>query len=205
MFKRLACVIFTSTLLTAALPAAIVSGCHPVSASQSWEPIEIVSVLGPVGPVNPGGPGVEITLRNVAVEPVVSLTATLEVDTALGTSVDFTFDDVSPSNPLQPNTSTSDTLCLIRGGFSSDDWYHLTINATFRNGANFFYTKLVLIAQPRPNIWGLTLVGAICALFPPYPVILGVPAIIFFYLSTSNLCAFLVWQMISRFNAHPLG
>jgi len=200
MFKRLACVIFTSILLTATLPAAIVSGCHPVSASQSWEPIEIVSVLGPVGPVNPGGPGVEITLKNVAVEPVVSLAATLE----LNRSFDFTF-NASPSNPLQPNTSTSDRLFLIGAGFSSDVSYPLTINATFRNGANFFYTKLVQIAQPRPNIWGLTLVAAICALFPPYVVILGVPAIIFFYLSRSNLQALLVWQMISRFNAHPLG
>jgi hypothetical protein len=193
MFKRTACVISTSILLTATLLAAMVSGCHPVSASQSWEPIEIVSVLGPVGPVNPGGPGVEITLKNVAVEPVVSLTATLEVDTAFGTSVDFTFDDISPSNPLQPNTSTSDRLFLIGAGFSSDVSYPLTINATFRNGANFFYTKLVQIAQPRPNVWGLVLVGAICALFPPYPVILGIPAILFFYLSRSNLWAFLVW------------
>jgi len=187
IFKRLACVIVVSMLLTATLPAVTVSSCYPVSASQSWEPVEIVSVLGPVGPVNPGGPGVEITLKNVSVEPVISLTATLEVDTAFGTSVDFTFDDVSPSNPLQPNTSTSDTLCLIGAGFSSDVLYPLTINATLRNGANFVYTKLVQIVKPRPNIRGLVLVGAICALFPPYVAILGIPAIIFVYLSKSDL------------------
>ena len=102
MFKRSACVIVTSILLTATLLAVTVSSCHPISASQSWEPIEIVSVLGPVPPFTPGGPIVEITLKNVAVEPAISLTATLEVDTAFGKSVDFAFDDVSPSNPLQP-------------------------------------------------------------------------------------------------------
>jgi hypothetical protein len=187
MFKRLPCVIFTSILLTATLLAVTVSSCHPVSASQSWEPIEIVSVVGPVGPVNPGGAGVEITLKNVSVEPVISLTATLERDTAFGTSVDFTFDHVCPSNPLQPNTSTSDRLFLIGAGFSSDVSYPLTINATLRNGANFVYTKLVQIVKPRPNIRGLVLVGAICVLFPPYVAIPGIPAIIFVYLSKSDL------------------
>jgi len=186
MFKRPAYVIFTSMLLTATLLAVTVSSCCPVSASQSWEPIEIVSVLGPVGPVNPGGPGVEITLKNVSAEPVISLTANLEVDTAFGTSVDFTF-DVSPSNPLQPNTSTSGRLFLIGAGFSSDVSYPLTINATMRNGANFVYTKLVQIVKPRPDIWGLVLIGAICAIFPPYVAILGIPAIIFVYLSKSDL------------------
>jgi hypothetical protein len=186
MFKRPACVIFTSILLTATFLAVTVSGCYPVSASESWEPIEVVSVLGPVGPVNPGGPGVEITLKNVSAEPVISLTASLEVDTAFGTSVDFTF-DVSPSNPLQPNTSTSGRLFLIGAGFSSDVSYPLTINATMRNGANFFFRKQVQIVKPRPNIWRLVLVGAICALLPPYVAILGIPAIIFVYLSRSYL------------------
>jgi hypothetical protein len=145
MFKRPACVIVTSILLTATLLAVTVSSCHPVSASQNQEPIEIVSVLGPVGPVNPGGPGVEITLKNVGVESVISLTTTLEVYTVVGTSVDFTFDDVSPSHPLQPNRSTSATRCLIGGGFSSNVSYPLTINATLQNGAKFVYTKLVQI------------------------------------------------------------
>jgi hypothetical protein len=151
-----------------------------------------VSVLGPVGPFTPGGPIVEITLKNVSVEPVISLTATLKVDTASGTSVDFTFDDVSPSNPLQPNRSTSDRLCLIGGGFSSDVSYPLTINATLRNGVNFVYTNPVQIAEPPLNIGGifvisrqicgLALAGAVCALFQPPVAVLGIPAIIFVYL-----------------------
>jgi hypothetical protein len=197
MFKRPACVIVTSILLTATLLAVTVSSYHPISASQSWEPIEIVSVLGPVPPFTPGGPGVEITLKNVSVEPVISLTATLEIDTAFGTSVEFTFDDVSPSNPLQPNTSTSDRLCLIGAGFSSDVSYPLTINATLRNGAKFVYTKPVQIVEPPLNIGsifaigrqilGLVLVVAICAVFQPRVAVLAILPIIFIYLSQSDL------------------
>ena len=146
MFKRSACVIVTSIVLTATLLAVIVSSCHPVSASQNQEPIEIVSVLSPVGPVTPAGPGVEITLKNVGVEPVISLTATLEGE--LDTSFDFTF-DVTPSHPLQPDRSTSATRTLIPGGgFRSNVSYPLTINATLQNGAQFVYTKLVQIETP---------------------------------------------------------
>lgn len=162
MFKRPACVIVTSILLTATLLAVIVCGCHPVSASQSWEPIEIVSVLGPLRPFTPAGPNAKITLKNGSVEPVISLTATLEVYTASGTSVDFTFDDVTPANPLQPNRSTSAELTLIGGGFSSNVSYPLTINATLQNGAKFVYTKLVQIAQPplMPTwVWAIIAIG----------------------------------------------
>lgn len=161
MFKRPACVIATSILLTATFLVVTVSSCHPVSASQNQEPIEITSVLGPVGPVNPAGPTIKITLKNVGVEPVISLTATLEV----GKSYDFTF-DVTPSNPLQPNRSTSSTLTLIGGGgFSSNGSYPLTINATLQNGAKFVYTKLVQIVEPplMPT-WGWAIIIAVCML-----------------------------------------
>jgi len=144
MFKRPACVIVASILLTSTLLALTVSGCHRVSASQDQEPIEIVSVLGPLPPFNPGGAAVKITLKNVGVEPVISLTATLEVSE----SFDFIF-DVTPSNPLQPNRSTSTTLTLIGGGgFSSNGSYPLTINATLQSGGKFVYTKLVQIVEP---------------------------------------------------------
>jgi hypothetical protein len=159
MFKRPACVIVTSILLTATLLAVTVSSCHPVSASQDQEPIEIVSVLGPVGPVNPGGPGVEITLENVGVEPVISLTATLE----LGESFDFTFDDVTPANPLQPNRSTSAKLTLIGGGFISGNVsYPLKIHATLQSGVKFVYTKLVQIVEPPLIpiwVWAVIAIG----------------------------------------------
>ena len=150
MFKRPASVIVTSILLAATLLAVTVSSCHPVSASQDQEPIEIVSVLGPLGPPNPGGPGIEITLKNVGVEPVISLTATLELSFR---PFDFTF-DVTPANPLQPNRSTSVTHILIGGGFGSNYSYPLTINATLQNGTKFVYTKLVQIVKlPLIPIW----------------------------------------------------
>jgi len=159
----------------------------PIVVSQDQEPIEIVSVLGPIPPFTPGGPAVKMTLKNVGLEPIISLTATLEVFSASGIPFEFTFDNVTPANPLQPNRSTSATLILIAGGFSSDHWYPLTIDARFQNGAHFVYTKMAQIVQPRPDIRGLTLVAAMCALFPLHPIILGIPVIIFLYLSGSAL------------------
>jgi hypothetical protein len=147
MFRRPPCAIVAAIVLTATLLAVPVSGEHPALASQSQEPIETVSVLGPVPPITPGGPAVKITLKNAGVEPVISLTATLEVETAFGTSQDFAF-DVTPSDPLQSDQSTSATRCLIGGGFSNSDSYPLTINATLQNGTNFVYTKLVQIQKP---------------------------------------------------------
>ena len=119
-----------------------------VSTPHSQEPIEIVSVLGPIGLPNPAGPIVEITLKNVAVEPAISLTATLEVSSASGIPFDFTFDDVSPSNPLQPDGIISNTRCLIGGGFTSNEWYFLKIHATLEDGAEFVYIEQVQIAEP---------------------------------------------------------
>jgi len=155
MFKRPACVIVTSILLVSTLLAVTVSGCHPVSTSQNQEPIEIMSVLGPVRPFTLLGPVVEITLKNVGVEPVISLTATLE----LGRPFDFIF-NVTPANPLQPNKSTSARLCLIAGGFGTNVPYPLTINATLQNGDKFVYTKLVQIVEPplMPT-WGWAIIA----------------------------------------------
>ena len=162
MFKRPACVIVASIVLTATLLTVTLSSCHPVSASQEQEPIEIVSVLGPIPPFTPGGPAVKITLKNVGVEPVVSLTATLEVSSASGLPFVFTFDDVTSSHPLQPNRSTSDTSGLIGGGFASDHAYPLTINVTLQNGDKFVYTKLVQIVEPPLIpiwVWAVIAIG----------------------------------------------
>jgi hypothetical protein len=114
-----------------------------------------MSVLGPVRPFTLLGPVVEITLKNVGVEPVISLNATLD----LGRPLDFIF-NVTPANPLQPNKSTSARLCLIAGGFGTNVPYPLTINATLQNGDKFVYRKLVQIAQPplMPT-WGWAIIG----------------------------------------------
>jgi hypothetical protein len=102
-------------------------------------------MLGPLQPINPGGPIVEITLKNVAVEPVVSLAATLEL------SRSFYFDfNVTSSNPLLPDKSISARLTLIGGGFSANIPYPLRINGTLQNSTTFAYTKQVQIVEP-PN------------------------------------------------------
>jgi len=170
MFKGPACVIFASVLLTAALLAVAISGSHPVSALQNQEPIEIVSVLGPLRPFTPGGPAVEITLRNVGVEPVISLTATLELGFE---PFEFTF-DVASAHPLQPNRSTSARLCLIAGGFISGNLsYPLTINTTLQNGANFVYTKLVQIVEPPLiSAWGWAVIAIVIAILVTAVIVL---------------------------------
>jgi hypothetical protein len=122
---------------------------QPVLTSQDQQPIEITSVLGPIGLPNPAGPIVEIAVKNVGAQPVVSLTATLEVLSASGIPFEFAFDDVSPSNPLQPDGSTSDTRCLIGGGFTAGNVsYPLKIDAVLQNGSEFVYTELVQIEAP---------------------------------------------------------
>jgi hypothetical protein len=174
MSKRSARAKVASILLAATVLAVTVSGYHPVSALQNQEPIEIVSVLGPLRPFTPAGPAVEITLKNVGVEPVISLTATLEVSSASGFPFDFTFDDVSPSNPLRPNRSTSAKLCLIGGGFISGNVsYPLTINATLQNGANFVYTKLVQIAEPPlMPVWGWAIIAIVIVILVTAVIVL---------------------------------
>ena len=111
--------------------------------SQSEQPVEIIYVSGPLPPINPGGPTVEVTLRNVAPEPVVSLAASLELDRP------FNFDfDVTSANPLLPDTSISARLTLIGGGFSNNIPYPLVITGTLQSGTTFNYTEQVQIMTP---------------------------------------------------------
>src|SRR4030042_1672300 len=166
MLKRSVSVIVGIILLASALVTGTVSGCRPVSASQNQEPIEVMSVVAPIEPINPGGPGFRITLKNVDVEPVISLTATLEVHTAHVTSVIFTFDDVTPSHPLQPNRTVSAELTLIGGGLSYRVSYPLTINGTLQDGDLFSYTKQVHIKEPpaEPSLmpaWGWPIIAVV--------------------------------------------
>jgi hypothetical protein len=121
--------------------------CFPISIKAGPTPIEVVSVVEPISPFNPAGPVVEVTVKNAAAEPVVSLTATLKTPSGLNTLFDITF-NVTPGNPLQTGASISAVRTLIGGGISSGDSYPLTISATLQGGAQFVYTKLVQIAGP---------------------------------------------------------
>ncbi len=95
--KWLSCVVLSVMLIQVIFLMACspIPGTTPTQTNQ--QPVEVISVSGPLEPVNPGGPIVEITLKNVASEPVVSLNATLEKVGIRAYS--FTF-NVSSSNPL---------------------------------------------------------------------------------------------------------
>ena len=111
------------------------------------QPVDVLSVQGPLPPINPGGPNVEITLKNVSTEPVVSLTA---VFTNLGArDIDINF-EVGPVNPLLPGATISDTQTLIDGGFSNNVLYPLTIEGTLQSGTIFSYVEEIEIVEP-PN------------------------------------------------------
>jgi hypothetical protein len=121
----------------------LVACAEPATTPSNQQPIEIVSVLGPLKPINPGGPNVEITLRNVSTESIVSLTATLELNRT------FIFEfNVTSSNPLLPAKSVSATLTLIGGGFSDNISYPLRLEGILQNSATFAYTKQVQIMEP---------------------------------------------------------
>ncbi len=139
MLRRPTRLIVTGVLFSAALLTVAISGCRQAQTPPSQPPVEIVSVAGPLQPINPGGPIVEITLKNVGAEPIVSLTATL----ALSRSFDYNF-DVTPSNPLLPGKTISARLTMIGGGFSDNLSYLLTVNGAFRDA----YTEPVRIAAP---------------------------------------------------------
>jgi hypothetical protein len=115
----------------------------PATTSDSSQIVDLVSISGPIPPINPGGPNVEITLKNVWVENVISLTATLEINR----SFVFNF-DVTSSSPLLPDTTISSRQNLIGGGFSDSVDYTLTIIGTTQGGAAFEYTEQVKIAHP---------------------------------------------------------
>lgn len=96
------------------------------------DPVNVVSVSSG-GPVNSGGPPIEITLKNVSSQSIVSLNATLVLSDPR--PFIFTF-----PTPVLPGTTISAQMILIGGGFSSENSYPLTINGTMQDGRNFTFT-----------------------------------------------------------------
>jgi hypothetical protein len=133
------------------------AACTGTSSTTSQQPIEVVSVLGPIPPFNPGGPVVEITLKNVSSEPVVSLKASLGITRAGPSNTPFTFNfDVTPSNPLLPDKTIGTELTLTGGGFSDNVSYPLTIEGNLKSGPEFSYIRQVQIKSPlvqNPDPW----------------------------------------------------
>jgi len=140
------CLAMLAAMMGCSITPTSTSTPTPTTTPQNQQPVEIISVSGPLSPINPGGPILEITLKNVGTEPVVTLAANLELDR----SFIFNF-DVTSSNPLLPDKTISAKLTLIGGAFSDSISYPLTINGTMQNGATFVYTKQVIIKQPVPD------------------------------------------------------
>jgi hypothetical protein len=129
--------------------AMLLAACAPASSATGQQPVEVVSVLGPIPPFNPGGPVVEITMKNVSSEPVVSLKASLGITRAGPSNKPFTFNfEVSSSNPLLPGKTISTKLTLIGGGFSDNVSYPLIIEGNLKSGTEYSYTKQVRIESP---------------------------------------------------------
>jgi hypothetical protein len=142
--KQLLLIVITAlcTVLVGCVPTASPTA-PPTQPPQNGEPIEIVSVSGPLRPFTPGGPTVEITLKNVADTPVVSLDATLE----LSRPFEFGF-EVSSAMPLLPDASVSARLTLIAAGFDDSTLYPLTVHGTMPDATTFAFTTQVQLLEP---------------------------------------------------------
>ncbi len=131
--------------------------CSGTATPTGQPPIEVVSVSGPLAPINPGGPQVQVTLKNVSGEPVVSLTASLGITRAGPSNTPFIFNfDVTSSNPLLPSNSISSRLTLIGGSFADNISYPLKIEGKMKSGGTFAYSEQVQIESPlvqNPGPW----------------------------------------------------
>jgi hypothetical protein len=136
-------------MVVLSLIALLLGACSGTSTPSGQQPVEVVSVSGPLPPINPGGPPVQVTLKNVSSEPVVSLTAGLGITGADPSNTPFVFNfDVTSSNPLLPSKSISSRLTLVGGSFSDNVSYPLTIEGKMKSGEAFTYTRQVQITKP---------------------------------------------------------
>lgn len=137
--------------------AVLLGACSGTPTPTGQHPIEVVSVSGPLPPINPGGPPVEVTLKNVSSEPVISLAASLGITRAGPSDTPFIFNfDVTSSNPLLPSNNISSRLTLIGGSFADNVSYPLKIEGKLQSGATFAYTEQVQIKSPsvqNPDPW----------------------------------------------------
>ncbi len=100
------------------------------------QPVAIVSILDTYRAgqtVNPGGPEIEITLKNVSREDVISLDASIE---ERGRLYNFDF-GVSSSRPLAPGRTASARRVLIGGGWGDSVSYSVNVSGTLRSSTTF--------------------------------------------------------------------
>jgi hypothetical protein len=120
-----------------------------ITGSESTSPVEVVSVTGPWPPLtNPGGDITQIILGNATSEPIVSLTASLNIrEESIFNPYLFSF-DVTSSKPLLPGQTVSYTR-VVEAGYQSGVAYTLTINAIFQDGTSTVETQQVIILEPN--------------------------------------------------------
>ncbi len=154
VMKRKTLISIIAILISVAL---LLGACSGTATPTGQQPIQVVAVSGPLPPINPGGPNVEVTLKNVSSESVVSLTASLGVSRAGPSNTPFVFNfDVTSSNPLLPSNSITGRLTLIGGSFADNISYPFKIEGKLKSGATFAYTEQVQIISPsvqNPDPW----------------------------------------------------
>lgn len=114
-------------------------------------PVEVASVILQQ-PYNPAGPTLELTLQNTGTSPVVALQVTLSLP---GRNYTYTFNDLSPNNPLLSNQEISQTATLLNAAFNTDQTYLLRISGEQQDGTRFdYYTNVTITtsnALPTPK------------------------------------------------------
>jgi len=115
---------------------------NPVDLHVTSNQIVNVVAIKSVPPVNPGGPAVQLTLRNAGMLPITNLKAILEINA----NYTFDFENVTPSTPLLPGNTASDTKILIGAGFRNELAYSLIISG-IKNNMPFQYIENVYVHQ----------------------------------------------------------
>jgi hypothetical protein len=112
------------------------------------DPIGVVSVAQ-TSFINPGGPEIQITLSNASLQPVISLTAALDIPRAMPSMMPYLFTfPVSGSSPLLPGNTVTDKSVVIGGSYSSVQSYPMTVSGKFSDGTDFSFTLPVTISPP---------------------------------------------------------
>ena len=159
MILVVSCLIISASLLISSCFKSVSPNTSEFQITTSAQSVEIVSVASVFGKDNlpPPGPIIKVTLKNVANEPVTSLTATLTIMWDSGTPIVYTF-DVTPENPLLSGYTTSASMFPVSiGGYPNAD-FPLSVSGRFQSGVTFGFSNLVQISQqltatpPPPGI-----------------------------------------------------
>ncbi|MHB8602696.1 MAG: cupredoxin domain-containing protein [Nitrosotalea sp.] len=103
------------------------------------ETVKVIAIKM-VPPYTPGGPAIQLTIQNIGMMPMTRLNVTLVTNQ----NYIFNFKSVTPTTPLIPGNSISDTTMLIGGGFQTESTYSLIISG-MKDNVPFEYLEKVQI------------------------------------------------------------